>query len=436
MYSKVRLFLAQTLALAALAIVMHTWASILSTLLHTANLPVPASWQMLLFGVVSLALARLCGKCRWWQRMTLTQATALAAAATANILMNVGALALSVFAFTFYAICLMAPSIATADWEYVEVREWLTLVSVFMGLALFVAPFAGPLPTVDALLGFSLASLLSLGFTWEQHVEVMSKHAPTYRGAVWMLGATFMFFAAVALAGRGVFSMRPMFAMIAGLGRELLLLVLYPFGYVVGALVAVLRFLQSLARGRTTTPPEEGERLLENLLPEMRELAEVNPIFLQILGILFGVFLVAVLYVALARQIANKGPSHGDEREPLQVEFRLPKLWWARKNKAKRPLLPREPKDIWQVIRFIELWGTKLARPRKHSETMQEYVHTLMSLLPPHALTTILQRFESCRYREQTLTEAEWQETHAAWAEAHAAVNPETLHTRRVTRAL
>ncbi|MBT9133485.1 MAG: hypothetical protein DDT38_00206 [Firmicutes bacterium] len=426
MYSKVRLFLAQTLALAALAIVMHTWATVLSTLLHTAKLHMPAPWHMLLAGLASLAIAHLCGKCRWWQRMTLTQATALAAAATANLLMNVGALALSVFAFTVYALCLMAFSLATADWEYAEVRQWLTLVSVFMGLALLVAPFAGQPATLDALLGFSLASLLSLGFTWEQHVEATSKHAPTYRGAVWMLGAACLFFASVALAGRGVFSLRPLFAVIAGLGRELLLLVLYPFGYVAGALVVVLRFLQSLARSRTTPPREGASPWLDNPLPDVRELAEANPIFLQILGILFGVFLVAVLYVALARQMANKGLSQGDEREPLQVELRLPRLQWARKNKAKRPLLPREPKDIWEVIRFIEHWGAKLARPRRLGETMQEYARALIPLLPPEAMTTIVQNFEHCRYRERALTEAEWHAIYAAWAEARAVVSTHT----------
>ena len=411
MYAKLRLFLAQVLALAALVIVIHTWAAILSPILHIPHIPTQPLWPMLVAGVVALGFVRLTASRSRWERLTLLQVFALLSAyTTAQI--GTQPPSITVFTFAIYAVCLLVPSLHDTAWEYTEIRQWLTLVSLLMGLALVVAVFVGRLPVVGALFGFAFSAVLSLGFAWERHVEATSSHGPTHRRAAWMLSAAGVFFVAVAAAGHGLFSMRPLFALIAGWGRDVFSLLLFPVGYMVTALVMFLHFLQRLFPVGERTPAEE-EGLGEPLAARARMMAEANPIFLQILVVVFGIFLLGLLYAALARR-GSLGAATTDEREAIEVEFKLPKLRWSRKRTKPR-LLTRPPKDIWEAFLYLEQWGKSRLRPRRQAETAAEYSDALQLILPRDELITVASAFESARYGEQDLTPHEWQLALAAW---------------------
>jgi len=319
---------------------------------------------------------------------------------------------ITVFSFAVYAVCVLVPSLLETAWEYAEVRRWLTLVALFMGFALVLAVFVGPLPVVGALFGFAFAAILSLGFAWERYVEATSSHAATHRRSLWMLSAAGVFFAAVAAAGHGLFSMRPLLALIAGWGRDVFSWLLFPIGYIVAALVMFLRFLQRLFPARERTPAAE-EGTGEALAERMRMMAEANPIFLQILVIMLGIFVLVVLYASLARRgsLSNAIP---DEREALEVEFEMPKLRWGRKLTKPR-MLTRPPKNIWEAFAYLEQWGKSRLRPRRQDETAAEYTAALQAILPADAVITVASAFEGARYGEQDLTPHEWQKTLVAW---------------------
>ena len=411
MYARVRLFLVQGLALAALVVVIHTWAAVLSPILHIPHIQTQPLWPMLVAGVVALGLAVGAVNRARWQRITLLQAFAvLSAYATTRL--GTEPPSITVFSFATYAVCALVPSLLDTAWEYAEVRRWLTLVSLLMGFALGVAVFVGPLPVVEALFGFALSAVLALGFAWERHVDLASRHGTTHRRSAWMLFAAGVFFAAVGAAGQGLFSMRPLLALVAGWGRDLFVLLLLPFGYIVTAIVMFIRFLQRLFPVAERTPAEE-EGLAEALAERARMMAEANPIFLQILVALLGIFLLWVLYTALARR-GSLGSSPTDEREALEVEFKLPKLRWGRKLTKSR-LLTRPPKDIWEVFAYLEQWGKSRLRPRRQAETAAEYSQALHLFLPADEVKAVTCAFESARYGEVDLTPHEWQQTFAAW---------------------
>jgi hypothetical protein len=367
---------------------------------------------MLVAGVGALGLAILTANWGKWQRVALLQALALLSVyATARL--GTAPPGVTVFSFAIYAVCLLAPSLIDTAWDYLEVRRWLTLVAIFMGFALLAAVFVGPLPVMEALLGFAIAAVLSLGFAWEMHVETTSRHATTYRKSFWMLMSAGVFFAAVVAAGQGMFSIRPLLASLAAGGRDIFVWLLFPAGLLVEFLVPIGRFLISLFLGPRRAPAGEGGAADEPLIARARMLAEVNPIYLQILVGLFFIFLLWFLYAALKRQ-GSLASLSTDEREALEVEFHLPKPRGGRKRTKPR-LLTRPPKDIWEAFAYLEQWGASRLRPRRPEETSTEYLETLQLILPVDAVTTITRAFEGARYGEQELTTREWQAALAAW---------------------
>lgn len=412
MYARARLILTQVLAVAALTIVVHTWAAILSPILHIPRIPVQPLWPIIVAGAVALALTVLTASMGRWQRILLLQSFALLSVfATARL--GTAPPGFTVFSFAMYAVCMVAPSLVDTAWDYPEVRRWLTLVAIFMGFGLLASVFVGPLPVVEALFGFAIAAVLSLGFAWEIHVEATSRHSSTHRRGIWMLFAAGVFFAAALAAGQGVFSIRPLLATLAIAGRDLFAWLLFPAGYIAQLLVTFALFLQRLFPPNERTPPEEGEAAEEALLERARLLEEVNPIYLQILVGLFFIFLLWVLYTALKRR-SSVGSLLTDEREALEVEFHLPRL--RRDRKRTRPrLLTRPPKNIWEAFAYLEQWGASRLRPRRPEETSTEYLETLQLILPVDAVTTITRAFEGARYGERDLTPSAWAETLAAW---------------------
>ena len=412
MYVKARLILTQVLAVAALTIVVHTWAAILSPILHIPRIPVQPLWPMLMAGAGALSLAILTAKCGKWPRIAVLQSFALLSVYVTTRL-GIAPPGVTVFSFAIYAVCMLAPSLLDTAWDYLEMRRWLTLVAIFMGLGLLAAVFVGPLPVMEALFGFAIAAVLSLGFAWETHVEATSRHATTYRKSLWMLMAAGVFFASVVAAGQGMFSIRPLLASLAAAGRDVFVWLLFPAAILVELLVPVGRFLLSLFLGPRRAPAGEGGAAEETLLERARMLAEVDPIYLQILVVLFFIFLLWVLYAALKRQ-GSLASLATDEREALEVELHLPKLVQGRKRTKPR-LLTRPPKNIWEAFAYLEQWGASRLRPRRPEETSTEYLETLQLILPVDAVTTITRAFEGARYGEQDLTPSAWAEAVAAW---------------------
>jgi len=433
--SNARVVLSQALAVCALAIVVHSWATALILVLRIGTPTLVPLYQLILAGVLSFGVARVSRRWRGWRQWLPRQVFAVAAVYITTVHIDAYA-GFSLFSIAVYAFCLMAADLADSVWQYIEVRELLTLASVFVGLGLLAAPFAGPLPVLDILFGFSLASFLSLGLVWEHHLETVVKRISTYRAPVWMFLVIILFFAAVVATGRGMFSLRPLLVLGMSLLRDIVTWTLLPIiSHLTAAIVAAAQFLLSLFRLDAPEIPEVGGALGERLRQIILEPA--NPIYLQILGGVFGVVILLVLYVALSEHQRGKSAKHTDEREALQIELRWPKLWNATRRRIKRPQLPREPQNIWDVLRYIELWGEKLARPRHIGETLQEYARALMPLLPQEALAVIVRNFEYCRYRESDLSEAQWQATYAAWAEARVEVarrKQEVTHAQRLGR--
>lgn len=423
MYNKARLLLAQVLAAVALSIVLQTWATIIYHALYVGELPELPLWQILLTAVVALAVARVSTRWLGWLRRLLILSVALGAAIYVPTFFNQTSADMTVFAFFIFASGIIVPAIADPQWNYGEARRWLAVLGGFFAVALLIAPFVAHLPVLHSLFGFVAAYVLALGLAWDHEVESITRQTPELTRTIMLLCAAFVLLAATVLTGAGAFSLRPLLGYVAWFARELLILLLFPIGFIVHALVIVFRFLYRLLAGRE---PEVDMETVDEAAEALREIDDVNPWAFQVLGVIAGLVALWLIYQWIRRGQQREVSTDDDERESLVMQFSLSKLLRSPRKWRKQTRLPREPQDIWQVFAFLEHWGQAKERPRQSAETVAEYERALRSRLPAGEVTTIARAFEGARYGEQALTALQWQQAFAAWRKIK-----ETVEDRR-----
>lgn len=412
MYPRVRLLLAQVLAVVALSIVTQVWAETLYRFMHRGVLPGLPLWNILVATLMTLFVGRFSLKWPlWWRSITLV----VLALSVALLLPAVGRglpVSVSLFSLLVFAAAYAAIDIGRHDWGYSEARAYFAQLAVIFAVAIPFAHAGGMMAISNALLGLALASMLALDLAWDQYVEQVTKQRPMSGRTKFLLLSTALFLAATLLAGAGAFSVRPMLDYIAYIAREIFLVFLVPFGYMIYLILIVTRALAALLAGDPTARGEE--RMPEGLFEAVRDLDTGVPWLLQVFSIVFLVALVWLLLRRISRPASPVVTHPLDEHESLLGQIFSPRGTRKARAKPKRRL-PLEPENIWQIFAYLELYGKAKSRPRAETETVAEYEEALRDILPSAEVRTITSSFEDVRYGERKLTSVQWQHTLAAW---------------------
>jgi len=412
MYAKLRLLLAQILAVVALSIVTQLWAETIYRLTYRGDVPPLPLGHILGAALLTLFAGRISLRAQVWLRRLLLFSVALGAALLLPALGRGAPVDVTFFSILVFVAAYITAEIATDNWSYSEARAFLSTLAIVFGVALPAAHVAGSVSGLSSLLGVMLASMLALGLTWDQHVDEVTNHAHVGGRTKLLLLTTALFLMATLLAGPGAFTLAPLLWHITYAAREILMVLLVPVGYLVYALVILGRIVVALLAGEQAG--ESEARMQEPFVKAMRDLGTTAPWLLQIMGAILLAAIAWLLIRRMARYAPAKSSAPLDEHESLLMQ--IPALRGKRSTSVKRqPKLPLVPRDIWQVFAYLEQYGKYRSRPRGRAETVAEYEEALRDLLPAMEVQTISRSVQDARYGGRELTAAEWQSALSAW---------------------
>lgn len=412
MYAKLRLLLAQILAVVALSIVTQLWAETIYRLAYRGDVPPLPLGHILSAALLTLFVGRISVRAHIWWRRLLLFSVALGAALLIPALGRGGPVEVTFFSILVFMAGYITAEIASDNWSYSEARTFLSISAVAFGVALPAAHIVGSISGLSSLLGMILASMLALGLAWDQHVDEVTNHAYLGGRTKFLLLTTALFLMATLLAGSGAFTLAPLLGYIAFIAREIFMVLLVPVGYLVYGLVILGRIVVSLLAGEQTG--ESEARFQEPFVKVMRDLGTTTPWLLQVIVVIFLAAIAWLLIRRMARYAPAKNSAPLDERESLLLQ--IPAFRAKRSTPVKRKQkLPLVPKDIWQVFAYLEQYGKSRSRPRDKAETVAEYETALRDLLPATEVQTISRSVQDARYGGRELTAEEWQSALAAW---------------------
>jgi len=412
MYAKLRLLLAQILAVVALSIVTQLWAETIYRLAYRGDIPPLPLGHILAAGLLTLFAGRVSLRAQSWLRRGLLFSVALGAALLLPSLGRGTPIEVTFFAILMFMASYLTAEIANDKWSYSEARSFLSTLALVFGLALPAAHIVGSISGLSSLLGVTISSMLALGLTWDQHVDEITKQVYIGGRTKFLLLTTALFLGATLLAGPGAFTFAPLLGYIGSAVREIFMVLLVPVGYLVYALVILGRIVMALLAGEQMEEREAG--LQEPFVAVIRELGTSAPWLLQVIGVIFLAAIAWLLLRRMARYAPVNSSTPLDEHESLLLQ--IPMLRGKRSTPVKRqPKLPLVPRDIWQVFAYLEQYGKHRSRPRGKAETVAEYEEALRDLLPAMEVQTISRSVQDARYGGHELTAEEWQSALAAW---------------------
>lgn len=403
----------RVLGAVALCSVLYLWSYFLHRLLGSETRPFSIG---LLVAVALLSLAfrfALAGKESMARRIT-SILLALALSYTAPLAIGQRAGEISLVSITVFFTCVFSLDLGRRDWDYTDARRLMSRTSVFLGLVVFASSVLRHTYQLPYVLLYLVTIFLTVNFARDLDVNTQVKSVgKSYSGVVAGVTLALLLLLFGFLSTGLLFGFSSIIATVGGWIREIIILLLYPIGFIAHGLVLFFRFLIRNKKPEEPLPLEPMEGATEELTKQVTALSHISD--LQIAYIVIALALVAA-YLLLRPSRKKEHTEVYEERESLlpqalaDVKFRLPRL-----RSRGRVALSENPKDIFQVFAWLEHWGKALGRPRRREETVTEYSSALEKRLTPADVREVSASFEQVKYGDASLTSGQWQRVLAAW---------------------